>query len=147
MEILDKKISELMAEYNEIFEAREDHGYLDYNELFCEWVYERLTGDSCTCAYATNDEVWALSSTNEMIQVLVLECQGIHEDEIYYGCIDEDGIHISYAERELFKTKEALISSQLEKWRLLKEDHKCSSYDVVHTFDGSTRFICKCGEI
>jgi len=41
----NKTINELMGIYNPIFEAREDSNKSDYNELFCEWLYELITGE------------------------------------------------------------------------------------------------------
>jgi hypothetical protein len=43
MNYLDKTINELMGIYNPIFEAREDSCKADYNELFCEWIYDVIT--------------------------------------------------------------------------------------------------------
>jgi hypothetical protein len=39
----NKTISELFGLYNPIFEAREDSCTVDYNEVFCEWLYGVIT--------------------------------------------------------------------------------------------------------
>jgi hypothetical protein len=41
----NKTISELMAIYNPIYEQIEEVKHSDYNELFCEWIYDLIVGE------------------------------------------------------------------------------------------------------
>jgi len=42
----NKTVLELMNIYNEIFESQDhDATRVDYNELFCEWLYSLITGE------------------------------------------------------------------------------------------------------
>lgn len=45
IDYMNKTINELMGIYNPIYEQRDDAGHSDYNELFCDWLYDLITGE------------------------------------------------------------------------------------------------------
>lgn len=45
IDYLNKTMLELMEIYNPIYEQTEDAGHSDYNELFCDWLYNLIVGE------------------------------------------------------------------------------------------------------
>jgi len=120
----NKTVNELMGMYNPIFEDREHCCSVDYNELFCDWLYGLI---NCIEAsqpepkYNVDDVVWRLNDEEGVTECHVLEID-LASDEMYL-CTDDEFSVSEWTEEQLYPTREALIESQLWHWtRMMAEE-------------------------
>ena len=132
-----KTINELMGMYNPIFEAREDCCSVDYNELFCDWLYgliNYIEDSQPEPKYAIDDIVWRLNDEEGVTKCRIFEID-LASDEMYC-CEDDEVSGAWWLEEQLYPTRRAAIESQLWHWTRMMADevHKPkASCCSVHT--------------
>ena len=113
---------------------------------------EELTGEKQKSRYEVRDKAWLLNGRYKPIEVILLNKE-MNGDTWYVGV--EGKLAAWYVEEEnIYPTKQALISAQIEYWTNLEDGKKCKHEPEMNIekdsrprhIKGTLPMCSKCGE-